>query len=397
MKFVTALAFILAACGGVHPTMPDAASPDSASDAGAASPCVVGSTLPTVPKGAKDCADNAVHDGHVCVSEGWFLLSRWTTARYEYDGNGSPDSGSPVVCGVQAPMYLDAFVIDEHEISNTDYLAFVQATSAPPPPDKCGWQTPNIDMEKMPNIVDEISGWGSGKPFASLQDRPVVCVTRSEAAAYCKWKGGRLPTAGEWMKSGRGPYPDVRRFPWGDQPPDDAPQPWGAFDWRPYMAVELSTSVNGGELMIARVTTAMSGRSPRNVLGLAGNASEWLSTCGENLESIYGNAGDNTPRVRPDDPPSPMCSTASLFAGSNWRSMPGADAGQALGALTIFRTTDNGFTGDYVGTLPSAWQGTTGGAWFWLKQVWPTSNGPQDAAGNVRRDWTIGFRCAYDL
>jgi formylglycine-generating enzyme required for sulfatase activity len=40
-------------------------------------------------------------------------------------------------------------------------------------------------------------------------------MTRAEAIAYCKTRGGRLPTEDEWMIAARGPSPG-HRYPWGD-------------------------------------------------------------------------------------------------------------------------------------------------------------------------------------
>jgi hypothetical protein len=58
---------------------------------------------------------------------------------------------------------------------------------------------------------------------SSANDLPVTCAHPRQAAEYCAWVGGTLPTIEEWHHAARGPT--VQRFSWGNNLPDCTKHP----------------------------------------------------------------------------------------------------------------------------------------------------------------------------
>jgi eukaryotic-like serine/threonine-protein kinase len=86
---------------------------------------------------------------------------------------------------------LNEFWIDQYQTTNAQYAQYMTATGAPAP------------------LV-----W-PGEP-----NHPVRGVTWDQASAYCSWLNKRLPNEAEWEAAGRGPGPEPRLHPWGEDPTD---------------------------------------------------------------------------------------------------------------------------------------------------------------------------------
>ena len=135
----------------------------------------------------------------------------------------------------QHKVYLDAFKIDKHEVTNAEYARFVAETNHRPP-----------------------LNWSKGKFDAGYEMHPVTMVTWFDARDYCAWEGKRLPTEAEWEKAARGT--DGRRWPWGDR--------MDVKRLNTYYSVGSTTPVGSYPL----------GASPYGALDMAGNVAEWVDS-----------------------------------------------------------------------------------------------------------------------
>jgi gamma-glutamyl hercynylcysteine S-oxide synthase len=140
------------------------------------------------------------------------------------------------------------FTIDAYNVTNGDYLEYVNATGAAPPH---FWE-------------HREDRWYRRGMFASTPlplDAPVY-VTHAEASAFAKWKGKRLPTEAEFHRAAYGtPSGEERMHPWGSDAPDATR---GNFDFEHWDPV--------------RVGCYPAGASAWGVHDLVGNGWEWTST-----------------------------------------------------------------------------------------------------------------------
>jgi formylglycine-generating enzyme required for sulfatase activity len=136
----------------------------------------------------------------------------------------------------QHTVTLRPFYIDRTEVTNADYQKFIEATGHPAP-----------------------ASWVGGRFEDGKELFPVTGVTLSDAEAYARWAGKRLPTEEEWEAAAHGRTPTV--FPWGD-----------TFD-------PSRANVKASGLGVpVRVGTYPAGASPFGVLDMTGNVWEWTAS-----------------------------------------------------------------------------------------------------------------------
>lgn len=137
-------------------------------------------------------------------------------------------------------VFLDAFWIDETEVTIRMYALCVDAGVCKEPTNKKSFSHPDY----YGNI--------------EFGNYPVIYVDWDMAKNYCEWVDRRLPTEAEWEKAARGIT--ANDYPWGNTAPD---------------ADILNFDRNVGDL--TNVGNYLGGKSAYGVLDMAGNVWEWVN------------------------------------------------------------------------------------------------------------------------
>jgi formylglycine-generating enzyme required for sulfatase activity/CheY-like chemotaxis protein len=175
-------------------------------------------------------------------------------------------------------IMLPDFWIDTHEITIGQYADFLAWIDTHPGELNARLGDIPADVSYVPKgWADETQPDGTIKAgYHSLAraggvyggqkltlDSPVFGVDWLDAGAYAKWKGRRLPTAGEWKKAATGV--EGKKYPWGEE-------------WKLGSA---NVAAGDGFEKWSPVDAFAGDLSPYGVIGMAGNVSEWTSGLGK--------------------------------------------------------------------------------------------------------------------
>lgn len=166
-----------------------------------------------------ESAQKFIEPATVAVPAGWFTMGC----------DSGRDDEKPA-----HRVWVDAFEIATHQVTNAEYAPFLAGTNRPPP---LHWADAGFNHPRQ----------------------PVVAVSWYDANAYCEWLSlitGRhyhLPTEAEWERAARGGI-EGALYPWGDAGPDGianyssrwktGPEEVGLYAPNPYGIYNLGDNVH---------------------------------------------------------------------------------------------------------------------------------------------------------
>ena len=145
-------------------------------------------------------------------------------------------------------------------------------------------------------------------------EHPVNCIDWTQADAYCRWAGARLPTDDEWMAAFTNG--GKTKFPWGDEAPTCA-----------------KTVIGGGGYGCGRNSTWVACEKPRDrnqagLCDLGGNVWEWTATVDGSARVLRGGGwSDDASDVGKRDVLGPASHLFDVGLGPSAATQPGAPAG----------------------------------------------------------------------
>jgi formylglycine-generating enzyme required for sulfatase activity len=204
----------------------------------------------------RDCSDGAVAPDLVAIPGGTFVMG---------DPSGERDEAPRTVA-------VRPFRLMRLEVTNRDFSRFVETKRFVTDAERRGAGYVWTDRWREVAGADWRHPQGSQSRIEGLDTHPVVQVSVRDAAAYCAWRGLRLPTESEWEFAARGT--DGRRYPWGNEAPTQLGERRANFGTERCCAPDDSD----GYARTAPVGSYPAGASPFGALDLAGNVWEWTAS-----------------------------------------------------------------------------------------------------------------------
>ncbi len=133
-------------------------------------------------------------------SQGMVLIE---AGEFRMGSNSGETSEKPI-----HSVYVDAFYMDEYEVTNAEYAEFLNAKGKHAEAGK-EWYHIGNQFSRIEYVSREYQVKGG------YENHPVTFVSWYGAMAYAEWKGKRLPTEAEWEKAARGGLSGLT-YPWGN-------------------------------------------------------------------------------------------------------------------------------------------------------------------------------------
>ena len=191
--------------------------------------------------------------------------------------NPAGDSAASESEQPQREVVLDGYWLDKTEITNAMFARFIEENGYLTEAEKqAGAQFLDLTLAEPDWRAVRGADWkhphGPNSSITGLEQHPVVQVSWTDAAAYCAWRGARLPTEAEWERAARGT--EQRLYAWGNQKPGsqrtntadrNLPAPWA------------DQTIDDGYQFTSPVGAYPSGATPDGFMDLTGNVLEWVA------------------------------------------------------------------------------------------------------------------------